>query len=100
MSDSPARWDGPDLVLTLHAQPGARRTEVHGLHDGALKLRLAARAIEGAANAALVEFLSETFRVPKRQVTLESGETSRHKRVRVRAPDAALSLMILQSWGV
>lgn len=100
MIDTPARWDGPDLVLTVHAQPGARKTLVTGLHGGALKLKLNARAIEGAANAALLEFFSESFGVPKRQVLLESGEASRHKRVRVQAPARAAAETLLQSWGI
>jgi uncharacterized protein (TIGR00251 family) len=100
MTDSPARWDGPDLVLTVHAQPGAKKTLVTGLHGSALKLKLAARPVEGAANAALVEFLSETFGVPKRQVVLESGDTSRHKRVRVQAPSRAAAQAVLSAWNV
>jgi hypothetical protein len=76
-------------------QPGAKRTEVSGLHDGRLKLRLAARAIEGAANAALIDFLAEKFGVRKSDVRIESGEGSRRKRVSVagaqRAPEILLS---------
>lgn len=76
-------------------QPGAKRTEVCGLHDGRLKLRLAARAIEGAANAALIDFLAERFSVRKSDVRIESGEGSRRKRVSVagaqRAPETLLS---------
>ena len=100
MNDTPARWDGPDLVLTLHAQPGARKTLVTGLHGGALKLKLAARPVEGAANAALLEFVAGSFGVPKRQVLLESGDTSRHKRVRVQAPPRVAAEQVLQAWGV
>jgi uncharacterized protein (TIGR00251 family) len=94
-----ARWDGPDLLLALHAQPGARRTEVAGLHGGALKLRVAARAVEGAANEALLEFLAESFGVAKRQVELESGDSSRKKRVRIRAPDRTQADRLLADWG-
>ncbi len=76
-------------------QPGARRTEVAGLHDGRLKLRIAARAVEGAANAALIDFLAERFGVRKKDVTIESGESSRRKRVSVAgarcAPESLLS---------
>ena len=76
-------------------QPGAKRTELCGLHDGRLKVRLAARAVEGAANSALIEFLAERFGVRKSDVRIESGEGSRRKRVSVegarRAPEALLS---------
>lgn len=64
-------------------QPGAKRTEAAGLHGGRLKIRLAARAVEGAANEALVEFLAEAFGVAKREVRIVAGETSRQKRVSV-----------------
>ena len=99
MSDA-ARWEGTDLVLSLHVQPGAKKTEPAGLHGGALKLRLHARPVEGAANAALLEFLSESLGVPLRQVELVSGQQSRQKRVRVRgaAPIAAQRLLV--EWGV
>ncbi|HZQ62244.1 MAG TPA: DUF167 domain-containing protein [Casimicrobiaceae bacterium] len=73
-------------MLTLHAQPGARRSEIVGVHGDALKLRLAAPAVEGKANAELVRFLAEAFGVPLRQVSLLRGETSRRKTVRVSDP--------------
>jgi uncharacterized protein (TIGR00251 family) len=94
---SPGWWrhDGPRLILEVHVQPGARRTEISGLHGGRLKLRLAARAVEGAANAALIDFLAGKFGVRKSDVRIESGETSRRKRVSVsgarRAPETLLS---------
>lgn len=74
------------LVLTLHVQPGARRTEVAGVHGDALKIRLAAPPVEGKANAALLRYLAEAFGVPQRAVTLVRGETSRQKTVRIAAP--------------
>ena len=69
------------VVLELHVQPGAKRTEFAGPHGDRLKVRLAARAIDGKANQALIEFLAGEFRVPRRNVTIESGLTSRQKRV-------------------
>lgn len=70
-------------VLELHVQPGARRTEFAGEHGGRMKLRLAARATDGAANAALIEFLAEHFGVPRRNVIIEQGIRSRRKRVSI-----------------
>jgi uncharacterized protein (TIGR00251 family) len=69
------------LVLELHVQPGAARSEFAGRHGERLKVRLAARAIDGKANQALVEFLAEHYKVPKRNVRIESGLKSRRKRV-------------------
>jgi uncharacterized protein (TIGR00251 family) len=77
------RRSGDILTLTLHVQPGAKRTEVAGLHGDALKLRLAAPPIEGRANEALLRFIAETFCVPLRQVELRQGGQSRHKVVAV-----------------
>lgn len=74
------------VVLTLHVQPDAKRTEVAGLHGNALKIRLAAPPVEGKANAELLRFLSDAFEVPLRNVTLVRGESSRQKTVRVEAP--------------
>lgn len=62
-------------------QPGASRTEFAGRHGERIKVRLAARAVEGKANQALVEFLAQHYKVPKRNVRIESGLKSRQKRV-------------------
>jgi uncharacterized protein (TIGR00251 family) len=62
-------------------QPGASRSEFAGEHDGRLKLRLAAPAVEGKANSALVEFLADYFGVPKRNIRIAAGLKSRRKRV-------------------
>lgn len=80
------RQEGDTLVLTLHVQPGASRTEAAGLHGDALKVRLAAPPIEGRANAALVRYLADEFGVAVRNVTIERGGTSRRKVVRISAP--------------
>jgi len=97
---SDASWlrrDGNDLVLTLHIQPNAKRTEFAGRHGDAMKLRLAAPPVDGKANAVLCAFLAEFCGVPKSAVTLVSGETSRAKRVRVEgvAPEAATRVSAL-----
>lgn len=77
------RRDGDVLTLTLHIQPGAKRTGVAGLHGDALKIRLAAPPIEGRANEALLKFIAESFDVALRQVELRQGGQSRHKVVAV-----------------
>lgn len=78
------------VSLSLHVQPGAKRTEFAGLHGDALKLRLAAPPVDGKANAALQVFLAQCLGVPRSAVSLISGETSRHKVVRVVGVDAAV----------
>lgn len=77
------RRSGEVVTLTLHVQPGAKRSEIAGLHGEALKLRLAAPPVEGRANEALLKFIAELFGVPLRQVELRQGGQSRHKVVAV-----------------
>lgn len=77
------RQDGAAITLTLHVQPGAKRSELAGLHGEALKIRLAAPPLEGRANDALLKLIAELFEVPLRQVTLKQGGQSRHKVVEV-----------------
>ena len=79
------------VVLTLHIQPGAKKTEFVGLHGEAMKIRLAAPPVDGKANAALCAFLADFCGVPKSAVMLLSGETSRAKRVRIEGGGAGLS---------
>lgn len=78
--------DGQRLTLTLHVQAGAKHTEAVRLHGDAMKIRLAASPVEGAANSALVEFLARTFGVPLRQVTLRHGTKSRRKVIEISHP--------------
>lgn len=75
--------DRQGLTLTLHVQPNARRTEISGLHAEALKIKIAAAAVDGQANTRLLEFLAKTFSVPLRNVRLKQGEHSRHKVVEI-----------------
>ena len=80
------RWDGGDLLLDCHLQPKASKDEFAGLHGERLKIRLTAPPVEGKANAQLLAFLAGAFGVAKSQVSLESGELNRQKRVRICAP--------------
>jgi uncharacterized protein len=86
--DSPWRRVGADgsVTLTIHAQPGAKRTEVAGVHGEALKIRVASAPVEGRANEELRRFLAEAFGVPQRNVTLVRGETGRRKTLRITSP--------------
>ncbi len=72
------------ITLTLHIQPGAKKTEFAGLHGDALKIRLAAPPVDGKANEALVRFVAETLGLARTAVELKSGQTSRRKVLEVR----------------
>jgi len=71
------------MILELHVQPGAARSEFAGRYGDRIKVRLTARAVDGKANEALVAFLSDHFNVPKRSVRIISGLKSRQKRVQI-----------------
>ena len=69
------------VIIAVHACPRASKNAVQGLHGDALKIRLRAPPVDGKANEALLEFLSDTLGVPVRALRLVSGETGRQKRV-------------------
>jgi uncharacterized protein (TIGR00251 family) len=68
------RW-----TLAVHVQPGAKRSEVAGLHGDRLKIRIAAPAVDGRANDALVRFIAGRLGIPKSAVAVVKGEHSRAK---------------------
>ncbi|HEX7055050.1 MAG TPA: DUF167 domain-containing protein [Burkholderiales bacterium] len=69
------------MILEVHVQPGARKSEFAGQHGGRVKIRLAAPAVENRANEALIEFLAEHYGVARRAVRIAAGLKSRDKRV-------------------
>lgn len=89
------RRSGAVATLTLHVQPGAKKTEIAGLHGDALKIRLAAPPVDGKANAALIAFVADRLDVSKSSIRLVSGQTSRRKILEVAAtpPDTEQRLM-------
>lgn len=82
-------WNPPTLRLAVHVQPSASRTEWAGRHGERLKLRVAAPPLENQANQACLAFLAKFFQVPKRQVALLHGQTSRAKTFTIQHPDPA-----------
>jgi uncharacterized protein (TIGR00251 family) len=86
------------IILTLHIQPRASKNEVCGVQDHALKIRLTSPPVDGAANKLCREFLARMFKVPKSAVEIISGETSRHKRVRISDSDIARLVQIVDSF--
>jgi hypothetical protein len=85
------------VVVTLHIQPGAKRSEIVGLHGDALKIRLAAPPVDGKANAALVEFLAKKVGAGRTAVEIVGGHTSRTKRVRIGGVSADALRALLQA---
>ena len=77
------------LRLSIHAAPGARRTEAAGAHGQALRVRLAAPPVDGKANAALIAWAAAALGVPRAQVELLHGASGRQKVLELRFDDAA-----------
>ncbi len=73
-------------ILDFHVQPRARRTEIVGWHGNAIKVRLQAPPVDGAANDELVRFVAKTVGVPRSAVHIVSGERGRCKRVSLDGP--------------
>ena len=84
LTDTPA-----GAVLNLRIIPRAHKNAIQGELGDALKIRLCAPPVDGAANSALVEFLSDAFSLPRARVQLLSGATSRNKRVLLAGVPAA-----------
>ena len=75
------------MDLDVRVIPRAGRSGFAGLRDGALLVRLAAAPVDGAANDELVALIAKTLRIPKRDITIVSGERSRSKRIRIAGID-------------
>jgi uncharacterized protein (TIGR00251 family) len=71
------RKDG--IMLAVHVVPRSARSEIIGVRGQAVKVRVKAAPVEGAANAALLALLAKALRVPKRALRIVSGHTSRRK---------------------
>ena len=72
------------LVIKVAVVPRASRNQVAGLKENALKIKLTAPPVEGAANKACLQFLSKALGLPKSSLTIVSGESSRTKRILIR----------------
>lgn len=71
------------LSILVRVIPRAPRTELSGIRNGALLVRLAAPPVDNAANEALLDFFARILKCPRRAVELAAGARSRDKRVRV-----------------
>ena len=87
-------------ILTVHVQPKATRSACVGIHGDALKIRIAAPPVAGAANRELRRFLADELSLPTASVHIESGESSRHKCVRLEGTTAVRVMSRLMPRGV
>jgi len=84
-----ARRTTDGWLIAVHVQPGAKKSEIAGLHGDALKIRVAAPALEGKANAAVIALIAERTGVAKSKIRVLRGEHSREKRIEILAPEIA-----------
>lgn len=87
-----ARDSERGALLTVHVQPGASHTECVGIHGDAIKIRLATRPIDGAANDELIRFIAARCGVPRANVRIRAGEQARRKRLSIKAITAEVLL--------
>ena len=83
------------LILNVYVQPRSSKNQICGQQGEELKIRLTSPPVDGAANKLCREFMAELFGVSKSSVEIVSGETSRHKRVRIlgERPDQLKSII-------
>ena len=69
------------IMINIYLQPASKEDKVVGLYEGNLKIKIKEKPIEGKANEYLIKFLSKLFKVPKSEISIISGETSKKKRI-------------------
>ena len=86
MNDVPLeiRKTGPGLEFRLHVQPRAKRCEVSGVFNGALKVKVTAPPVDDAANRAVIEFLADLLGLSKSKIAILAGSKSRDKVLQIR----------------
>lgn len=84
-------------LLSVSVVPNAKRTEVVGLHDGDLRVRLAAPPVDGKANDSLTAWVAEQLHLPKRAVRLLRGMSSRQKQLEIDLAATAVQRWVVQS---
>jgi uncharacterized protein (TIGR00251 family) len=72
------------LEIHLHVLPRAKRCEISGIHNGALKVKVTAPPVDDAANRAIIEFFARTLNVSKSSLTIMAGQKSRDKILRIK----------------
>ena len=95
-NDLQVRQTASGLELRLHVQPRAKRCEISGIHNGALKLKVTAPPVDDAANRAIVEFFSSLLGIPKSSLQIASGLKSRDKILQIKGVSLPVLLHHIQ----
>ena len=85
------------LLFSVRVVPRSSKSEIVGAHDGALKVKISAPPVDGAANAELIKILAKTFGVSKSEVEITGGQTSKTKQIKITGGKAEILKAILQA---
>ena len=85
------------LTLSVHVQPNSKTSAIAGLHGGALKIRVAAPAVDDKANAALIDFLHRFLDTPASRISIRRGAKSRRKLVGIAGAASAMQEMLISA---
>jgi uncharacterized protein (TIGR00251 family) len=88
------------IHVTVRVVPRASKPGIAGVRDGALLVRLQSPPVDGAANAELIELIAKAFGAAKRDVSMESGERSKLKRIAIETLDRRRFELVLESLGI
>jgi uncharacterized protein (TIGR00251 family) len=89
---------GTGLVVRLHVLPRAKRCEIAGVHNGALKIKITAPPVDDAANRAIIEFFSASLGLPKSNLQILAGAKSRDKILQIKGVSLADFLARFSPW--
>lgn len=78
-----AKRNMKQTILTIYLQPGAKKSEVAGFHNGNIKIKVNSPPVDGKANEALILFLSDLLNIPKSSIEIISGKKSRIKKLKI-----------------
>ena len=81
------QWQNQDLLLAVHVQARSSKNEIVGIYGDRLKVKITAPPVDGKANKELIKLFAKLFAVPKSQISLLNGETSREKRFKIQTPN-------------
>ena len=90
----------PTLTRSVQIQPRARKSEVIGVHDGRLKVKVSAPPVDGAANEELIKVFAKLLSVPKSKIEILSGEKSKQKVIQVKGLTLSQFTQILIQHGL
>jgi len=88
------------IHVTVRVVPRASKPGIAGVRDGALLVRLQSPPVNGATNAELIELIAKAFGAAKRDVSMESGEHSKLKRIAIETLDRRRFELVLESLGI